>query len=52
MNKEFWKMQLHPGDEYHKLHRVSLRDITQKLNHGALPSSAVQSSAGSDSKSR
>jgi hypothetical protein len=47
LNKEFWKMQLHPGDEYTKIQNRFLEEITEKLS-GALPPSSVCSVAGSE----
>jgi hypothetical protein len=45
---EFWKMQLHSGEEYHKISQVFLPKIAQKLRHGHLPPSTLESSAGSE----
>lgn len=48
LNKEFWKMQLHPGDEYCKVQDVFLGEITEKLSYGNLPASSIQSSSSGE----
>jgi hypothetical protein len=47
LNKEFWKMQLHPGDEYIKIQNRFLEEITGKLSE-ALPPSSIYNITGSD----
>jgi hypothetical protein len=41
LNKEFWKMQLHPGDEYRKIQDVFLQEITERLANGNLPMTSI-----------
>ncbi|KAH7090470.1 cytochrome P450 [Paraphoma chrysanthemicola] len=48
LNKEFWKMQLHPGDEYRKIQDAFLEEITEKLKHDQLPTSSVRSSSAAE----
>jgi hypothetical protein len=48
LNKEFWKMQLHPGEEYQNVQAVFLKEITEKLEHGGLPSSSVRDASSSE----
>jgi hypothetical protein len=48
LNKEFWKVQLHPGEEYRKVQDVFLTEITARLKHGQLPPSSVHSTSGTE----
>jgi hypothetical protein len=48
LNKEFWKMQLHPGEEYQNVQAVFLKEITEKLKHGGLPSTSIRDASGSE----
>ncbi|KAF1996571.1 cytochrome P450 [Amniculicola lignicola CBS 123094] len=48
LNKEFWKMQLHPGEHYLELQDVFLEQIQHRLGFAGIPPTSVRAESAEE----